>query len=153
MGNEDKTKKLGEPDPNRLPSAIANIERRLAEIEERFKSQGYMTRPQHEEALRALQERARDHEVRLIAVEDRVGREQGVQLVFEDFAYFTPSGDGPFCQKCYDESEGQKRCRLRHLQSWKPYEYQCTVCSRMFFAGGGGPRRTVHPGTDPLAGY
>src|SRR5262245_31849120 len=136
MGTEDTTKKFDEIDRNRLPAAIVDLERRVAELEDRFKSQGYMTRPQHEEALRHVQAKSIEHHDRLADLEEKVGREQGVELVFRDYAYFTPSGDGPFCQKCYDDSSGKKRCRLRHIEIWEAGEYQCTVCTSMFYAPG-----------------
>ena len=140
MGTEDKTKKLKSDDPYRLPMAVSDIERRLAAIEERFKSGGYMTRPQHEETVRHLQEKSLDHANRIGRLEQRIGAGEGVPLIYEkDFAYFTPppEHDGPFCLKCYDEKT--KRCRLIRKNGYTEGFHTCVVCGAGYWEPGTAP--------------
>jgi len=148
MASEETTKRFqNENDPNRLPVAVTDIERRLAALEERFSSAGYMTRPQHEETLRHLQEKSLDYANRISQLEEKVGTGQGVPLVYEEnFAYCTrpPEHDGPFCLKCYDENAGEKRCRLIRKPGFTKGLHQCIVCGSGYWEPGTGP------GSDPV---
>ena len=59
-------------------------------------------------------------------------QQSAAELVFKDFAYYSVSGDGPFCPGCYDDKK--KSIRLSKLSGALAVlgSHTCPVCEETF---------------------
>ena len=127
MSSEDTTQKL--------PRAIVDLDERVSTLETKFDDRGYDTRPMfkaHDEQIKQLQEQVK-------RLEEKLATGQPGELIYRDWAYFTESGDGPFCRTCYDDK--QKRCRLEPQAD--PAQHFCTICKQWSYELGTRPKDQV----------
>src|SRR5213593_480277 len=66
------------------------------------------------------------HEQRIAALEAKAAKGDLGNLEFRDFAYFTSTGDGPFCRQCFEVNG--KQIRLVDPQTGETGAWICTVC-------------------------